>query len=330
MARVASSDALRIVQWNVRRCIDPASGRSSSARVLSCVERLRPSLLSLNELDLTKAPTLLDDLSALGYSQQSFFGHVRDGTYGNALVSTLPLTDAKHTHLDGGTVVNKPNNEKHRIARGMLSASVAVGAGVRARVAVTHLDHMCPVQRRVQTAHLLRTLLGGDGSATAMNGGAQAAAGSQASGGEQPLADDEHLILLGDLNALSRADYTPEQWQLHEAHNAAKGWSPPHDDAAADGALGMLMAAGFVDCAASLSQRRLQTSSRAWAADPWTAHVRVPNGPPYRIDYVWMRTPQPAGERVLVTRASHVEMECGAASDHQPLVVDLEAVDQAK
>ena len=45
---------------------------------------------------------------------------------------------------------------------------------------------------------------------------------------------EEQTLLLGDLNALTRADYTESEWGRHEAHNAARGWDAPHDDAAAD------------------------------------------------------------------------------------------------
>ena len=34
-------------------------------------------------------------------------------------------------------------------------------------------------------------------------------------------------LLLGDLNALTRADYDDAQWQLHESHRRERGWEPP-------------------------------------------------------------------------------------------------------
>ena len=188
-----SGDALRVVHWNVRRCVD-LTGMDSLDRVLRTVEELRPALLSLNEVDLTQTPSLLEDLAAIGLPHASFFGHVR-GTYGNLLASASPLHDIEHMHLEGGSEVKTRDGGVHRIARGMLAASTSV-AGVDVRVAVTHLDHMSSEQRHVQTRHVMRQLGG-----------------------------DEQCLVLGDLNALCRADYTVEQWEAHAAYNQARGIS---------------------------------------------------------------------------------------------------------
>ena len=64
---------------------------------------------------------------------------------------------------------------------------------------------------------------------------------------------------------------------------------------------------------------------RAWPAPPWTAHARV-TGPRYRIDYAWQQKPTAPVGRRLVPLAANVEQDCGAASDHQPLSLDLEAI----
>lgn len=296
MRRAAShsGDTVRLLHWNLRRCVDPVSGASSSARVLACIERLRPTLLTLNELDVSVEPKLLDDLAQLGYPHQSFFGHVRDGAYGNAILSQYPLTDIVHTHLNGGTVVRTKAGAEHRIARGLNVATVDV-LGVSARVAVTHLDHMASAERTVQMQHILQSL------------------------GARPT---QTTLLLGDLNALSRADYTDDEWGAHTAHNAAKGWAGPHDDASPPGsALHLLASASFVDCAALVAHRPYA----AWPAPPWTAHARVA-GPRYRIDYVWLRNPEAAGGgRRLVPLSSEVEPTADA-SDHQPLLVEVEAI----
>ena len=291
-----SGDVMRLVQYNVRRCIDPASNEPSGARVLASIQRLSPTILTLNEVDTTKCERLLHDLAGIGLRHQSFFGHVRNGQYGNALLSTEPLRDVVHTHLDGGSVVRAPSGEKHRIARGLLSASTSV-LGCELRVAVTHLDHMSSEQRREQMHHVLRTL------------GEPAASTTQ--------------LLVGDLNALRRDDYSEGEWAAHAAHNAAKGWVGPYDDAAGSGCLDALADAGFVDCVATLAHRPQQ---REWPAPPWTAHARVVGGPRYRIDYAWLRNPADATGRRLVPLSTHVEHSCGGASDHQPVVVDFEAL----
>ena len=155
-----SGDALRVMHWNVRRCVD-LTDTPSLDRVLRTLEQLRPALLSLNEVDLTQTPTLLEDLSAISLPHASFFGHVR-GTYGNLIASATPLHGVEHTHLEGGTEVRTRDGGVHRIARGLLAASTSVG-GVDVRVAVTHLDHMSREQRLTQMRHVLRALGGGDG-----------------------------------------------------------------------------------------------------------------------------------------------------------------------
>jgi endonuclease/exonuclease/phosphatase family metal-dependent hydrolase len=284
-----SGDALRVVHWNVRRCVD-LTGTDSLDRVLRTVEELRPALLSLNEVDLTQTPSLLEDLSAIGLPHASFFGHVR-GTYGNLLASASPLHSIEHTHLEGGSEVKTRDGGVHRIARGMLAASTSV-AGVDVRVAVTHLDHMSAEQRHVQTGHLLRQLGG-----------------------------DEQCLVLGDLNALCRTDYTAEQWEAHAAYNQAHGWPSP---CAEEACLGEMRISRFVDAYAVLEQES------GWRAPPWSAHTRDPERPPYRIDYVWSRAPRthartPGGRR-LVPLAAAIETQCGEASDHQPLVLDFEAI----
>ena len=280
-----SGDALRVVHWNVRRCVD-LTGTDSLDRVLRTVEELSPALLSLNEVDLSRTPSLLEDLSAIGLPHASFFGHVR-GTYGNLLASASPLHRVEHTHLDGGSEVKTRDGGVHRIARGLLAASTSV-AGVDVRLAVTHLDHMSAEQRAVQARHVLRQLGG-----------------------------DEQCLLLGDLNALCRADYTAEQWAAHAAYNAARGWPPP---CAEEACLQQMRSARFVDAYAALERRPGE-----WRAPPWSAHTRDPERPPYRIDFVWSRAPRTRGGRRLVPLAAAVETQCGEASDHQPLVLDFEA-----
>ena len=285
-----SGDVVRIVHYNVRRCID-LEGLCSRKRILQTLARLQPTLVTLNEVDIRKTPTLLDDLSAeVGLVHGHFFGHVRD-VYGNVMASRLPLQLIEQTKLRGGSMVQIRNGTSHHIVRGMLSASIRVH-GVDTRVAVTHLDHMSSAERRVQMNHVLQTLAE---------------------------SDDQQCLIMGDLNALGRADYTSEQWIHHECYNRAKGWSAPVDELAAGGTLHMLQENRFVDAFAAMGQRP------HWQQPPWSAHTRDPERPSYRIDYAWTRAPSSNGGRRLVPLDAFVEFECGAASDHQPIVLDFEA-----
>ena len=155
---------------------------------------------------------------------------------------------------------------------------------------------MCGQQRSQQMLHVLRAL--------------------------EPMTSSSTL-LVGDLNALCRSDYSEGEWAAHEAQNAAKGWAVPVDDAAGSGCLRELADFGFFDCAAALAHRPAQ---RAWPSPPWTAHARVAGGPRYRIDYAWLRNPAAAYGRRLVPLSTRVEHDCGGASDHQPIVIDFEAI----
>jgi hypothetical protein len=86
--------------------------------------------------------------------------------------------------------------------------------GIDVRVAVTHLDHMSSRERRRQTQHLLHTLNGrGDGGAA---------------------------LVIGDLNALRRTDYTDDEWAWHHRYNDEKQWGAPVDEASEGGAHGFM------------------------------------------------------------------------------------------
>lgn len=308
---------------------------------LAALLPLRPiSLLALNEVDIALRPRALDQLqSALGLPHSEFFGHVR-GTYGNALLSAQPLSRRSQVLLDGGTVVLDAQNREHRIVRGMLSCDAQLGE-LPVTIAVTHLDHIAEDERAVQVSHILRELQ------------------SFPAPGARP---SRHTLLLGDLNALMSADYSPIQWQQHAAHNEHKGWGAPRDSAAAGGCLAALARAGFTDC---VRESLLLPGGNGdsdgegaprWRQPPWTAHAHV-DGPRYRIDYVMLAQPDyamaraggavaaaaasplPAREgglesgksgdnavRRLVPVAARVENatdDGGLSSDHAPVAVDF-------
>ena len=129
---------------------------------------------------------------------------------------------------------------------------------------------------------------------------------------------DAQTLILGDLNALSKPDYSSVEWRAHELNNKARGWGPPVD--ASEGCLALLRTAGFIDCFKMVSNH-----NDAWQQVPWTAHVSS-DGPRYRIDYVMSRAPkQPTAKPQLVPREVHVE-DGIRGSDHLPVVVDFEVV----
>ena len=64
---------------------------------------------------------------------------------------------------------------------------------------------------------------------------------------------------------------------------------------------------------------------RSWRSPPWSAHVNDLERPPYRIDYVWSRVAAASG-RSLVPLSAQAVPDRSEASDHVPVVVDLEAI----
>jgi endonuclease/exonuclease/phosphatase family metal-dependent hydrolase len=313
---MASTALHRIVTFNVRRFTH--QGNSS---VEAVVERLRPfmpiSILALNEVDSQQQPNGLSRLSsALGLEHVEFFGHARGGVYGNAILASTALTECERHLLDGGTVVLDKAQREHRIVRGLLSASTVLD-GVPVGVAVTHLDHMSEGERSIQAHHLLRALSKG---------------GDDDTGQQPPVA---HQLLLGDMNALARGDYTAEEWAAHEAHNASQGWGTPVDASADGNSLSLLLEAGFTDCVRQQLGGEGGDSTPRWRLPPWSAHVHA-SGPRYRIDYVLSRATGATGTTAAAEGGSRLEcvaasventLDSGCiASDHAPVVVDFTVI----
>jgi len=147
-------------------------------------------------------------------------------------------------------------------------------------VAITHLDHMSEDQRGVQMSHVLEVL------------------------GSRPRA-----VLVGDLNALTRSDYSDSAWAVLEDRAASNGWSPPEPARCLDA----LRAAGFSDAYADVH------GSLAGVERHLTAHV---GHPLYRIDYCFV-------SRASGFRAVGAEVQTDVAlSDHYPVEFVLE-VDQS-
>ena len=357
---MCSAKMHRVCTYNVRRF---SHGKDKLDMVDACIARLKPlmpiSLLALNEVDASLRPHALAKLSdALGLAHVEFFGHVKRPTgegYGNALLSMAPLTQRVDTLLDGGSVV-KFNDKEHRIGRGLLTVHTHIGE-VPVRVGVTHLDHMVEQERVTQARHVLRVLMAPPPAPPFPAATATPAPGHPSASSATP-----HLLLLGDLNALMRADYSADQWAAHEAHNAAKGWGAPRDSATASGCLGLFRAAGFDDCVrrvlhcgdgsttssgqdgsgqaldGSGSLDGSESRTAAWQASPWSAHVYA-GGPRYRIDYILSRPPPPneiapapsesAPPPVLTrlacvgARIENATDDGGRSSDHCPVAVDF-------
>ena len=289
--------SIRLVTYNVQRFSGWRGAGCTLARICDQLQSLepRPHMIALQEVSLFgRSDDPLETMAKrLGMPHWRFFGHVR-GKYGNAVLSSLPFAVHKEVHLRGGSEIVVPpggqsisgdtsaQEERHRIARGLLVVDVDVGAALRVRVGVTHIDHISIEQRRTQLGHVAECLKEEDRG-------------------------HEATVLLGDLNALTRGDYSAEEWDALERRARNKGWAPPEHGAD----LALLVDDGFRDAFCLAGGGRLD-KSRAWK----TASTALPL---YRIDYCFVRPER--GARVVV-EACRVLTEM-QESDHHPILVDL-------
>lgn len=259
-------------------------------------------MLFLQQVDISTQPECLDSLASMlgGYSV-AFFGHVA-GRYGNALLSRHSICQTRETHLRGGSELSFPvgmrkrngeiakEGEKHRLGRGLLEADVDVPGGM-VTFAVTHLDHISESQREVQLEHILQSL---------------------APSLTRP------LVLLGDMNALTRNDYTDDEWEMIEQNAESKGWAPP-----SFGCLSALTSNGLQDAFVQSRGGTLLSSRRDAEADQiTTAHV---GHPLMRVDYCF-------ASHALGLKSTVSKVEVGmVSSDHFPVTFDFSgaAPDQA-
>lgn len=287
---------LRVATYNVRR-FKGADGQSSVSAIADTLARLQPTVVALNEVDIGLRPEALESLAQkLGGFSVAFFGHVR-GKYGNALLSKYPIIAIRETHLRGGTEVGFPagtkkfngeiakEGELHRIGRGLLECDIQLPADNASRVltiAVTHLDHISEDQRNVQLSHVLEAL--GTNS--------------------------HRSLLIGDLNALSRSDYSADEWRTLEERAVANGWVGP-----ASGCLDKLHSSGFVDAFAASRGCGALSDRPDSGADPiFSAHV---GHPLYRIDYCFVAA---ASGLTPLAAAVHTSVQL---SDHFPVTFDF-------
>ena len=317
MVRGTVPERLRVVTYNTHRFLD-RHGQNATDTIIADLAALDPSLVCLNEVDLRKQPGVLQDIEHKLGLKSTFFGHVGDGMYGNALLSRFPVKpdSVREIQLAGGTEVEYQGG-MYRIQRGMLVAEVELGIDGTGNdatpqslgVACTHLDHIKEEERTVQVQHAL-----------------------------QVLADLRSLrvphLLMGDFNALQRGDYGNEQWQRHEVFNSEQGWAPPSDSSAEGSSLWLLGQQRYTDCFRHLHAGSVGSADTApGGSGQWTAHV---GNPKYRIDYIYASPGMLANDeqvcdeehtKWVVVDSSVVSSATG--SDHFPLVVDLERMPTA-
>jgi endonuclease/exonuclease/phosphatase family metal-dependent hydrolase len=145
---------VRLLTWNVHKGIGGIDRHYSPRRVAAVLRHHRPDLVLLQEVDdgvprsrRDRQVQLWGDL--LGYPHRAFVRNVRlrEGSWGNAILSRFPL--ARVAHIDLSFPLKK--------RRGAIFADVVVPAGRRAltlHVVNLHLG-LSGVERRYQVRRLL-------------------------------------------------------------------------------------------------------------------------------------------------------------------------------
>jgi endonuclease/exonuclease/phosphatase family metal-dependent hydrolase len=98
---------LRIVTYNVHKCIGGLDRRYDPARVVATLSHHQPDVVLLQEVDALAARSNHDrqvDIlgERLGFRHRAYFGNVRlrrGGEYGNAILSRFPIVDARNIDL---------------------------------------------------------------------------------------------------------------------------------------------------------------------------------------------------------------------------------------
>eukprot|EP00039_Didymoeca_costata_P016996 m.310581 g.310581 ORF g.310581 m.310581 type:complete len:305 (-) comp16478_c0_seq5:124-1038(-) len=283
---------VRVLTYNVMRFVSPSDKSCTFDKIASALERHKPTLVALNEVDIrgTAHENPIAELARrLGGYHFAFYGHVK-GHYGNALLSEYPILRKREMRLRGGSQVQFPvgttklngekvkEGEKFTIVRGFLQCDIQIGLA-EITVGVTHLDHISDKERAIQLQHIVEVLKA-----------------------ENKL---DKTVLLGDLNSLTRSDYTPVEWESLEKRHGEKGWNPPEH-----GCLEVLENEGFWDAYKACREGHL--------ADDDGNHFTTPvDSPMYRIDYCYASV----GLK-LVPQTAHVRKSIDF-SDHFPVLFDF-------
>ncbi len=192
----------RILTYNVHSCRG-TDGVLSPERIAAVIAAARPDIVALQELDVGRVRTRgLDQAHSIARELgMNFHFHpalrVEEESYGDAILSTLPLRLVKAGPLPGLT--HRPLLEP----RGALWVAVELGEGTVLQVINTHLG-LAPSERLAQVAALL-----GEGWLG------------------HPACRGQPAVLLGDFNAVPRSGaYRRLAAGLRDAQCAQPGQRP--------------------------------------------------------------------------------------------------------
>jgi len=328
-------EPLRVVSYNIKGFgvgfgisqKTPEEVADAYAKIRRDLARLRPHVICLNEVmrfpfvdpEGNERPdsleALAEDLTDPGMDVR--FAHATPGfeRFGNAILTApgIELFGNRSIHLNGGSVVRTKDGKSKRIIRSMLVAHLKIDQKTRrpdpldpqpptmVAIASTHWDHISDLERQRQAATACYLL--------------------------DDLCDGLPHLVVGDLNAIKRSDYSPKEWQDIVYRNSANGWDSPADS----DSLQTLENAGYQD----LHQRTLAGMGSALATVPSEYKLTAPaERPNVRIDYAYM-SPSLCSALEDVARGSSSPGEPSSfpakafvdrgaiGSDHFPLCIEL-------
>ena len=264
----AAARGLRIGTLNVHGFCD-AGGGYSMDRLVELVKAADVDVLGLQEVhsDYCRRGPRRKALEALAEdSGMRYVAECIPTFLGNAIISRLPLANVR-------TVVMRHTADHLRCA---LTADITAPDGSAVRFATLHLNHMKEPTRLEQWRDALPTVL----------------------------RDDDRRVpsvLVGDFNALCRADYTAAEWERVTTVRERGRWESPRTELTA-----AVAAAGYTDLYHAAKGAKL------FKGDLSTCAYDT------RIDYVWASPSFAATWRVA--RYEHIAT---TATDHSLVVADL-------
>lgn len=152
---------LRILTYNIHKCIGGLDRQYDPLRVAHVIARYDPDLVLLQEVDQharrTNADRQVDVLGDyLGFRHRTYFPNVRlrrGGEYGNAILSRFPLTET--TNID----VTVPPKKKRSVLHGRFRIRVNGALGRHTRTLHVYNLHLglSGIERKIQLRKFLES-----------------------------------------------------------------------------------------------------------------------------------------------------------------------------
>lgn len=138
MSHASESETIRVVCWNIHKCVGGTDGRYAPERIIDCLRAYDAEVLLLQEVARDMPRLRFDDQVAIlteGLGMHAAFHPehcFKVGHYGNMILSRFPLADIQHADLTIG----------RRKMRGAIQAHVRVPVGDHRRSLVVNNLHL--------------------------------------------------------------------------------------------------------------------------------------------------------------------------------------------